>query len=43
MIADKCVKNTKTKHMFEINKGKHTMLIIHKEKFKVIHTTKVRF
>ena len=37
-----CVKNTKTKHMFEIDKTKHTMLLRHKEKFKFIHAKKVR-
>ena len=41
-FAEKCVKNTKTKRMFEIDKTKHTMLLRHKEQFKVIHAKRIR-
>ena len=36
------VLRTQIKQMFEINAGKHTILLRHKEKIKVIHAKKVR-
>ena len=41
-FAEKCTKNPRTKDMFEKQTQKNTMLIICKEKYKVINARTVR-